>query len=50
VRGERDRREATVRGAILSYYVSWAVLTVAVSASSSHSERGEAPTGGAATW
>jgi hypothetical protein len=30
VRGERDRREATVLGAIVLYYVSGAVLTVTV--------------------
>ncbi|MFB7090070.1 hypothetical protein [Streptomyces sp. NPDC056296] len=30
VRGERDRREATVLGAIVLYYVSGSVLTVTV--------------------
>ncbi|MFF5011964.1 hypothetical protein [Streptomyces sp. NPDC001165] len=30
VRGERDRREATVFGAIVLYYVSGSVLTVTV--------------------
>ncbi|GAA2258326.1 hypothetical protein GCM10010145_28350 [Streptomyces ruber] len=30
VAGERDRREATVRGAIVLYYVSGSVLTVTV--------------------
>ncbi|TLS46438.1 hypothetical protein FE633_08945 [Streptomyces montanus] len=30
VRGERDRREATVVGAIVLYYVSGSVLTVTV--------------------
>lgn len=30
VRGERDRREVTVRGAIVLYYVSGSVLTVTV--------------------
>ncbi len=30
VRGERDRREATVLGAIVLYYVSGTVLTVTV--------------------
>lgn len=30
VRGERDRREATVLGAIVIYYVSGSVLTVTV--------------------
>ncbi|MER7834571.1 hypothetical protein ABTY98_01340 [Streptomyces sp. NPDC096040] len=30
VRGERDRREATVLGAIVLYYVSGSILTVTV--------------------
>ncbi|MDO0932938.1 hypothetical protein QQY66_15010 [Streptomyces sp. DG2A-72] len=30
VRGERDRREATILGAIVLYYVSGSVLTVTV--------------------